>query len=56
MEVLFATTNPAKIKTYKEKLENHGIKVLTLKDIGIDVSFSDSLDIIKEKIIRWESK
>lgn len=27
-----------------------------LKDIGVDVSFSDSLDIVKEKIIRWESK
>lgn len=36
MEVLFATTNPAKIKTYKNKLEMQGIKVLTLKDIGLN--------------------
>ena len=42
MEVLFATTNPAKIKTYKEKLENHGIKVLTLKDIGIDIEVEET--------------
>lgn len=34
MEVLFATTNPAKIKRYSNKLQEKGIKVLTLKDIN----------------------
>ena len=35
MEVLFATKNPAKIKRYVSKLEQRGIKVLTLKDIDV---------------------
>lgn len=42
MEVLFATTNPAKIKSYKEKLEEHGIKVLTLKDLGINTDVEET--------------
>ena len=42
MEVLFATTNPAKIKSYKEKLEEHGIKVLTLKDIGLNIDVEET--------------
>ena len=42
MEVLFATTNPAKIKSYKEKLEEHGIKVLTLKDLGINADVEET--------------
>ena len=41
VEVLFATTNPAKIQKYKDRLEskNNNIKVLTLKDLSrtIDV-------------------
>ena len=41
IEVLFATTNPAKIQKYKDRLEskNNNIKVLTLKDLSrtIDV-------------------
>ena len=42
MEVLFATTNPAKIKSYKEKLENRGIKVLTLKDIDLNIDIEET--------------
>ncbi len=42
MEVLFATTNPAKIKSYKEKLEEHGIKVLTLKDLEINTDVEET--------------
>ena len=37
MKVLFATTNPAKIRRYKEKLEEKGIEVLTIKDIGLNL-------------------
>ena len=33
MKVLFATTNPAKIKKYTEKLKEKGIEVLTIKDL-----------------------
>lgn len=35
--VLFATTNPAKIKRYAEKLKAYGVEVLTIADIGIDL-------------------
>lgn len=33
MDVLFATTNPAKVKTYKDELERNGINVLTINDL-----------------------
>ena len=36
-QVLFATTNPAKIKKYAEKLKEKGIEVLTIKDLGINL-------------------
>ena len=36
-QVLFATTNPAKIKKYTEKLIEKGIEVLTIKDLGINL-------------------
>jgi len=38
MKVLFATTNPAKIKKYSGRLEENGIEVLTLKDIDININ------------------
>ena len=41
MKVLFATTNPAKVKNYKDKLENKGIKVLTLKDLNINLNVDE---------------
>ena len=37
MKVLFATTNPAKIKKYAEKLKERDIEVLTVKDLGINL-------------------
>ena len=37
MKVLFATTNPAKIKKYLDKLQERNIEVLTIKDIGINL-------------------
>ncbi len=37
MKVLFATTNPAKIKKYAEKLKERNIEVLTIKDLGINL-------------------
>ncbi len=33
MKVLFATTNPAKVKKYKEILEKNGIELLTINDL-----------------------
>lgn len=37
MKVLFATTNPAKIKKYAERLKEKNIEVLTIKDLGINL-------------------
>lgn len=37
MKILFATTNPAKIKKYAKKLQERNIEVLTIKDLGIDL-------------------
>ena len=42
MEVLFATKNPAKIKRYVNKLEQRGIKVLTLKDIDVKLEVEET--------------
>lgn len=42
MKVLFATTNPAKIAKYGEKLKEKGIEILTLKDIDKNLAVEES--------------
>lgn len=42
MVVLFATKNPAKIKRFSNKLEERGIKVLTLQDIDINLKVEET--------------
>ena len=42
MKVLFATTNPAKVKRYANKLQNKGIEVLTLKDINLKLDVEET--------------
>ena len=42
MKVLFATTNPAKVKRYASKLEKKGIEVLTLKDIDLKLDVEET--------------
>lgn len=42
MEILFATTNPAKIKKYASKLQDKGINVLTLKDIDLNLKVEET--------------
>lgn len=42
MKVLFATTNPAKVKSYAEKLEKRNIEVLTIKDLGINLHVEEN--------------
>lgn len=37
MQVLFATSNPAKVRKYADKLKEQGIELLTLKDFDIDL-------------------
>ena len=41
MKVLFATTNPAKIKRYADKLQERNIEVLTIKDLEINLKPED---------------
>ena len=42
MKVLFATSNPAKVRNYKEELSKKGIELLTLKDIDISIPVEES--------------
>ena len=42
MKLLFATTNPAKIKKYSEKLKERNIELLTLKDIGMNLHVEEN--------------
>lgn len=41
-KVLFATTNPAKIKKYASQLKERGIEVLTIKDLKIDLDVDEN--------------
>lgn len=41
-KVLFATSNPAKVKKYAEKLKEKNIDLLTLKDIDIDIEVEEN--------------
>ncbi len=53
MEALFATTNPAKIKIYADKLEKHGIKLHTLADMNIeDIVEENGKNSIENAIIK----
>ena len=42
MKILFATTNPAKIKRYADKLKEKNIELLTIKDLGINLKVDES--------------
>lgn len=42
MKVLFATTNPAKIKRFVDALVQNGVEVLTLKDLDIDIRVDET--------------
>ena len=42
MKVLFATSNPAKVRNYKEELLKRGIELLTLKDIDIHIPVEEN--------------
>ncbi len=42
MKVLFATTNPAKVKKYNDALCQKGIELITIKDIGINLNVEEN--------------
>lgn len=37
MKILFATTNPAKIKRYADKLKEKNLEILTIKDLNLNL-------------------
>lgn len=42
MKILFATTNPAKVKKYYNKLKEKGIELLTIKDFNIKLNVEET--------------
>lgn len=42
MEVLFATTNPAKVRTYKQSLAKEGIELITLNDLDFKLDIEEN--------------
>ena len=41
-KVLFATTNPAKVKKYKKALEEKGIELITIKDLKLKLNIEEN--------------
>lgn len=42
MKVLFATSNPAKVKRYKELLKDNGIELITLNDLDFNIDVEET--------------
>lgn len=42
MKVLFATTNPAKVRRYRDALEEKGIELITLKDLDFKLNIEEN--------------
>ena len=42
MKVLFATTNPAKAKKYKEQLAENSIELITIKDLDEEIDINEN--------------
>lgn len=42
MKVLFATTNQAKVKNYKKALEEKGIELITINDLGFKLNIDEN--------------
>ena len=42
MKVLFATTNPAKVKKYKDLLAEKGIELITIKDLDFKLPIDEN--------------
>ena len=42
MKILFATTNPAKVSKYKKRLEEHGIELLTVRDLDFSLDIDEN--------------
>ena len=42
MKVLFATTNPAKVKKYKELLKEKGVELITIKELDFKLPIDEN--------------
>ena len=42
MKVLFATTNLAKVRKYKEKLKENGIELITINDLDFKLDIEEN--------------
>ena len=42
MKLLFATTNPAKIKRYESRLAENGIELITIKDLDLKLDINEN--------------
>lgn len=42
MKVLFATTNPSKLKRYKEELKNRGIELISINDLDFKLELNEN--------------
>ena len=51
MKILFATTNPAKVKRYVPLLEKKGYEVVTLKDLNIETDVEENGNTPRENAI-----
>ena len=53
MKILFATGNPSKAKRFSKGLAEHGIEVISLKDIDIKVDVKeDGADRVENALIK----
>lgn len=53
MKILFATTNPAKVRKYKQALEEKGIELLTLSNLDIKLNIEETgKDVIENAYIK----
>lgn len=42
MKLLFATKNPAKVKSYAERLKEHGIELISIKDLDFELNIEEN--------------
>ena len=42
MKLLFATKNPAKVKSYEKQLKKHGITLKSIKDLNFELNIEES--------------
>lgn len=56
MKVLFASSNPSKVARFKNKLEEHNIELITLKDIDVDLNVEETgKDALENAYIKAKS-